>query len=126
LKITRSHKEQKPLSVRGERKKLSEYRQWLLTHKSTNTAMEKLLTIALDDDHNGQMQALKILSDRVMPISGFVAENQNSRPSVQISITGYNDEKQSLAKDVKEPIEGTATTIEMAEDHTSEAKEVSS
>jgi hypothetical protein len=119
LKITRSHKEQKPLSVRGERKKLSEYRQWLLTHKSTNTAMEKLLTIALDDDHNGQMQALKILSDRVMPISGFVAENQNSRPSVQISITGYND-----AKDVKEPIEGTATTIEMAEDHTSEAKEV--
>ena len=69
--------------------------------------MEKLLTIALDDDHSGQMQALKILSDRVMPISGFVAENHNSRPSVQISITGYND-----VKEVKDPIEGTATEID--------------
>ena len=116
MEITRSHKEQKPLSVRGERKKLSEYRQWLLTHKSTNTAMEKLLTIALDDDHSGQMQALKILSDRVMPISGFVAENHNSRPSVQISITGYND-----VKEVKEPIEGTAMEIDVVEDHLSEA-----
>ena len=116
MEITRSHKEQKPLSVRGERKKLSEYRQWLLTHKSTNTAMEKLLTIALDDDHSGQMQALKILSDRVMPISGFVAENHNSRPSVQISITGYND-----VKEVKDPIEGTAMEIDVVEDHLSEA-----
>lgn len=105
MEITRSHKEQKPLSVRGERKKLSEYRQWLLTHKSTNTAMEKLLAIALDDDHSGQMQALKILSDRVMPISGFVAENQNSRPSVQINITGYNDQPKDVPiKDV--PIDG--------------------
>ena len=102
--ITRSHKEQKPLSVRGEAKKLKEYRHWLLSHKSTGTAMEKLFMIALDDEHNGQMQALKILSDRVMPLSGFAAENQHSRtPSVQINITGYNDAE---VKDVSSDLDG--------------------
>ena len=102
--VSRSHKEKKPLSVRAEGKKLKEYRQWLLTHKSTSTAMEKLFLIALDDDHAGQMQALKILSDRVMPLSGFAAENQHSRtPSVQINITGYNDAE---VKEVPNDIDG--------------------
>jgi hypothetical protein len=102
--VSRAHKEKKPLSVRAEGKKLKEYRQWLLTHKSTSTAMEKLFLIALDDDHAGQMQALKILSDRVMPLSGFAAENQHSRtPSVQINITGYNDAE---VKEVPNDLEG--------------------
>lgn len=89
--ITRSHKEQKPLTQYGETKKLKEYRHWLLGHKSTSTAMEKLLTVALDDDHSGQMQALKILADRILPLSGFAAENQHARAAVQINITGYNE-----------------------------------
>ena len=99
--VSRSHKENKPLTNYAERGKLKEYRHWLLQHKSTSTAMEKLLTIALDDDHTGQMQALKILSDRVLPISGFVAEGQGARAAVQINITGYND-----PPEVKEVIDG--------------------
>ena len=76
--ITRSHKEQKPLTQYAETKKLKEYRHWLLAHKSTSTAMEKLLTVALDDDHNGQMQALKILADRILPLSGFASRTSTS------------------------------------------------
>lgn len=102
----RSHREHKPLSERQEKGKLKEYRHWLLQHKSAATAMEKLITIALDDDHNGQMQALKILSDRIMPISGFVAENQHQRAAVQINITGYNDKPE-----VKEVIDGEAEEV---------------
>ena len=105
--ISRSHKEQKPLTVAAEKGKLKEYRHWLLKHKSTTTAMEKLLTIALDDDHNGQMQALKIISDRILPISGFVAENQHQRAAVQINITGYND-----APEVKEVIDGESEVVD--------------
>jgi hypothetical protein len=95
--ITRSHKEQKPLTQYGETKKLKEYRHWLLGHKSTSTAMEKLLTVALDDDHSGQMQALKILADRILPLSGFAAENQHARAAVQINITGYNEKPMKTA-----------------------------
>ena len=105
--VSRSHKEHKPLTQYAETKKLKEYRHWLLKHRSTSTAMEKLLTIALDDDHSGQMQALKILSDRVLPISGFVAEGQSARAAVQINITGYNDKPE-----IKEVIDGEVEEVE--------------
>jgi hypothetical protein len=100
--VSRSHKEHKPLTQYAETKKLKEYRQWLLSHKSTNTAMEKLLAVALDDDHNGQMQALKILADRILPISGFVSESAHQRPTVQINITGYNEAKEVIDGEAEE------------------------
>jgi hypothetical protein len=108
--ITRSHKEQKPLTQYGETKKLKEYRHWLLSHKSTGTAMEKLLTVALDDDHSGQMQALKILADRILPLSGFAAENQHARAAVQINITGYNEKPE-----IKEVVNGEELEGEVVE-----------
>jgi hypothetical protein len=104
--ISRSHKEQKPLTQYAETKKLKEYRHWLLGHKSTSTAMEKLLTVALDDDHSGQMQALKILADRILPLSGFAAENQHQRAAVQINITGYNEKPEIKEVVAGEELEG--------------------
>ena len=106
--ITRSNKEHKPLTQYAETKKLKEYRHWLLGHKSTSTAMEKLLTVALDDDHSGQMQALKILADRILPLSGFAAENQHARAAVQINITGYNDKPEIKEVVAGEEIDGEA------------------
>ena len=120
--ITRSHKEQKPLTQYAETKKLKEYRHWLLSHKSTGTAMEKLLTVALDDDHSGQMQALKILADRILPLSGFAAENQHARAAVQINITGYNDKPEIKEVVAGEEIDDGATLHGDPEGH-SEAVE---
>jgi len=54
--------------------------------------LEKAIEVALDDSHGGQMTALKLLVDRLLPMSAFDdAKNATSRPQISINITGLND-----------------------------------
>jgi hypothetical protein len=49
--------------------------------------VEKVVEIALNDDHPGQMAALKMCIDRTLPVSMF-EKDKSQRNAVTISITG--------------------------------------
>jgi hypothetical protein len=49
--------------------------------------VEKVVEIALNDEHPGQMAALKMCLDRTLPVSMF-EKDKSQRTAVTISITG--------------------------------------
>jgi hypothetical protein len=48
---------------------------------------EKVIQIALNDEHPGQMAALKMCMDRTLPVSMF-EKDKSQRSAVTINITG--------------------------------------
>ena len=67
--------------------RLAELKTEFLTHSSLDRYVRKLFDIALDDDHNGQLGAIKIIADRILPTASFSGENKTSN-AVQINISG--------------------------------------
>jgi hypothetical protein len=53
--------------------------------------VKKVVEIALNDDHPGQMAALKMCIDRTLPVSMF-EKDKSQRTAVTISITGLGVE----------------------------------
>jgi hypothetical protein len=51
---------------------------------------QKVIDIALNDDHPGQMAALKMCIDRTLPISMF-EKDKSQRSAVTINITGLGE-----------------------------------
>lgn len=51
---------------------------------------QKVIEIALNDDHPGQMAALKMCIDRTLPISMF-EKDKSQRSAVTINITGLGE-----------------------------------
>ncbi len=51
---------------------------------------EKVIQIALNDNHPGQMAALKMCLDRALPVSMFEKE-KGARSAVTINITGIGE-----------------------------------
>jgi hypothetical protein len=51
---------------------------------------EKVIQIALNDNHPGQMAALKMCLDRALPVSMFEKE-KGTRSAVTINITGIGE-----------------------------------
>ena len=64
--------------------RLAEFRQRLLGTNGSKI-MEKLIEVALDDNHQGQMAALKLCVDRIVPLSSF-ADKGSAKPMVQVTI----------------------------------------
>jgi hypothetical protein len=89
--------------TRGEQiRLLHELKSRLLTHKHMDRYVSKLFGIAMDDDHDGQMAAMKILADRLLPTASFSTEG-NKSSAIQINISGLqvsSVEKQSTEKAV--------------------------
>ena len=67
--------------------RLAELKTEFLTHSSLDRYVRKLFDIALDDDHNGQLGAIKIIADRILPTASFSGESKTSN-AVSINITG--------------------------------------
>jgi hypothetical protein len=55
--------------------------------------INKIVSIAMDDNHSGQMAALKMCMDRVLPTSLFEKDAKGQRNAVTINITGIGDTK---------------------------------
>jgi hypothetical protein len=60
--------------------------------------INKIVSIAMDDTHNGQMAALKMCMDRVLPTSLFEKDAKGQRNAVTINITGIGDAKIDAAE----------------------------
>ncbi len=76
----------------GEAARINELKARLLA-TSGDHVIKKIIDIALDDTHQGQMAALKMCMDRVLPISYFDKDKTSGgKSSVQITITGVGGE----------------------------------
>lgn len=59
----------------------------LMIRSGGKDVAEKVIQIALNDEHPGQMAALKMCMDRTLPVSLF-EKDKSQRSAVTISITG--------------------------------------
>lgn len=76
---------------KGDNSRIQEFKERLLATGGTRI-LDKMISIALDDEHPGQMAAIKLAVDRILPISVFDAAKQAGQtPSVTINISGINE-----------------------------------
>lgn len=72
----------------GDAARINEFKARLLA-TSGDAVITKIINIAQDDEHPGQMAALKMCMDRVLPLSYFEKDKAtNGRSAVSITITG--------------------------------------
>ena len=62
----------------------------LMIRSGGKDVAEKVIQIALNDEHPGQMAALKMCMDRTLPVSMFEKDKQQ-RSAITISITGLGE-----------------------------------
>lgn len=75
------------LTKREQSAALKEFRQRLLLNPKSPKLIEKLFDLAFDDEAKNQSVALKILSDRLMPVAGFTSDGKQ-QAQVSINISG--------------------------------------
>jgi hypothetical protein len=73
-----------------DHQRLKELKELMIRSGGKDVA-QKVIEIALNDDHPGQMAALKMCIDRTLPISMF-EKDKGQRSAVTISITGLGIE----------------------------------
>ena len=72
----------------GDAGRIQEFKERLLATGGTRI-IDKVISIALCDDHPGQMAAIKMSVDRMLPMSTFEAAKQGGQtPQISINITG--------------------------------------
>ena len=75
----------------GMRARQLELKQTLLEHPDVPKVLEKVVSAALNDEHENQAVAQKILMDRILPIGTF--EKQFDNPEkITISVIGKESE----------------------------------
>ena len=86
-----------------QRRKMHELKARFLNSNRLEPFVAKLFDMAMDDEHQGQVAAMKLIADRILPATAFSGEDKKSS-AVQINITGL--QVQSVeAKDVEpEPV----------------------
>ncbi len=67
----------------------------LMIRSGGKDVAEKVIQIALNDEHPGQMAALKMCMDRTLPVSLF-EKDKSQRSAVTISITGIGVEQPTI------------------------------
>lgn len=72
-----------------DHQRLKELKELMIRSGGKDVA-QKVIEIALNDDHPGQMAALKMCIDRTLPISMF-EKDKSQRSAVTINITGLGE-----------------------------------
>ena len=71
-----------------------ELKQTLFEHPDVPTVLEKIVSVALDDEHKNQAVAQKLVMDRILPISTFDRGTDfKERINITISTIPIKDEK---------------------------------
>lgn len=92
---------------KGDAARIQEFKARLLA-TSGDKVINKVIEVALNDEHSGQMAALKMCMDRVLPVSYFEKDKTTGgKPSVSINITGIGGETINIGgSDTSEDSEG--------------------
>lgn len=84
----------------GDAGRIAEFKARLLAAPTANKIIDKILSIAYDDNHPGQMAALKMTFDRLLPQSVFEKDASGGKPSITINVTGMVDISQEQESNV--------------------------
>jgi hypothetical protein len=80
-------KENRPVGrPKGEKAIMDEYKLRMLNSPKSSKVLEKVYEVALTDGHPGQMAAMKLVLDRIVPQSAFDVSKQGGGGVPQISI----------------------------------------
>ena len=87
----------------GDTGRLMEFKERLLATGGTRI-LDKMISIALNDEHPGQMAAIKMSIDRLLPLSAFDASKNSagSMPQISINITGLSSPSIQTLDDVSD------------------------
>jgi hypothetical protein len=87
-----------PLDTKeGQKQRVELFKKKLLTDENGNAVIQKVMAVALDDEHPGQMAALKMCLDRMLPLGLFEEKkNPTDRPAISINITGIGEVQPKL------------------------------
>jgi len=77
---------------KGDGARIQELKARLLS-TTGDKVINKIVNIAMDDGHQGQMAALKMCLDRMLPLSLFEKDAKRGSNAITINITGVNDMK---------------------------------
>lgn len=76
---------------KGDKAIMDEYRMRMLASPKSAKVLEKVYEVALSDGHPGQMAAMKLVLDRIVPASAFdTTKSSGATPQISINITGLN------------------------------------
>lgn len=78
---------------RSREARINELRDLVLSSASGKQLVQKVMDVALDDDHPGQMAAMKMVIDRIIPQSAFEAAKNQAHTAIQITISGLESKK---------------------------------
>lgn len=77
----------------GVKQRMQEFKEMLCKNENGTACISKVLQIAMDDEHPGQMGALKMCMDRLLPTSMFEEKKEDgARSMININITGLSAE----------------------------------
>lgn len=80
---------------------INEYRDRMLNSPKSEKVLQKIMDAALNDEHQHQAAAWKIIADRIIPVSAFdQAKQSGAMPQISINISGLNEPKVSTSDDV--------------------------
>lgn len=83
----------------GDAARLQEFKERLLATGGSRI-LDKMVEIAMTDGHPGQMAAMKLAVDRILPVSMFdAAKNAGGAPQISINITGLSTPTVSSVND---------------------------
>tara|TARA_Y100000996_G_C22471481_1_gene622304 strand:+ start:225 stop:620 length:396 start_codon:yes stop_codon:yes gene_type:complete len=68
----------------------------MYSHPDKEAVIQELFTAALDQDHKNSAPALKILTDRLVPVSGFEKLRGTNNIQINISTIGEADIKETV------------------------------
>jgi hypothetical protein len=91
LKMTIQRYAENPPAIlpKTDHQRIKELKELMIRSGGKDVA-EKVIQIALNDEHPGQMAALKMCMDRTLPI-GMFEKDKNQRSAITINITGLGE-----------------------------------
>ena len=85
----------------GDAAAINEFKARLLNSPRSQKVLDSIMSAALDDEHKNQAAAWKLLMDRMLPVSYFEKDKNNSGKSVvSITIKGVGDTVISNDEDI--------------------------
>ena len=85
----------------GEAAAINEFKARLLNSPRSQKVLDSIMSAALDDEHKNQAAAWKLLMDRMLPVSYFEKDKNNTgKPAVSITIKGVGDTVISNDEDI--------------------------
>lgn len=82
-------KARKPIGTpTGNKQRIQEFKERLLSAPVGESIIRKVIEVAQNDEHPGQIAALKMCMDRLLPTSLFEEKKDGARTAIQITISG--------------------------------------